>query len=73
MRTSAALTCDPDGMGKERVEVYRDAAGEFRWRRIAGNGEPVSESGEGYVNHEWALGQAEALNDGVEVVDLTSN
>lgn len=60
-------------MGAEKVEVYRDDAGEFRWRRLAGNGEPVSESGEGYVNHEWAVAQAAALNEGVTVVDLTGN
>ena len=29
-------------------EIYRDAAGEWRWRLVAGNGRIVADSGEGY-------------------------
>lgn len=29
-------------------ELYRDAAGEWRWRLVAENGEPIADSGEGY-------------------------
>jgi len=47
----------------ERIEVYKDMAGEWRWRRIAGNGLNIANSSEGYKNlthclemaqHEWA-------------------
>ena len=50
-----------------RVEVYRDEAGEYRWRGLAANGEPVSQSGEGYVNRSWAKRQAAALNAGARI------
>ena len=32
-----------------RFEIFRDAAGEYRWRLVAGNGEKVADSGEGYT------------------------
>lgn len=34
------------------VEVYRDKAGEWRWRRVSSNGDIVADSGEGYVHRE---------------------
>lgn len=43
------------------VEIYRDAAGEYRWRAKAGNGETVADSGEGYVDHHGAGRAALAL------------
>lgn len=46
----------------DKVTVYQDAAGEFRWRRQSENGQVVSGSGEGYESHSWARQQAEALN-----------
>lgn len=36
------------------VEVYLDTAGEWRWRRRAGNGRIVADSGEGYVDRDNA-------------------
>lgn len=33
-----------------RFETYQDAAGEWRWRAIAINGNIVANSGEGYKN-----------------------
>ena len=50
-----------------RVEVYRDARGEYRWRGIASNGQHVTESGEGYVNRSFAKKQAAALNAGARI------
>ena len=42
------------------VHVYRDKAGEYRWRRIApGNGETVADSGEGYTRKGDATEAAE--------------
>ena len=32
-----------------KFEVYEDSAGEWRWRGIAGNGEIIADSGEGYA------------------------
>jgi uncharacterized protein YegP (UPF0339 family) len=38
-----------------KTEVYRDKAGDWRWRRIASNGEIVADSGEGYSRKFDAL------------------
>jgi uncharacterized protein YegP (UPF0339 family) len=43
------------------VEVYEDAAGEWRWRAKADNGETVADSGEGYINRGDCLQIAKAL------------
>ena len=37
-----------------RFEVYRDKAGEYRWRLLAANGQIVADSGEGYTRREDA-------------------
>lgn len=34
--------------GGPEVEFYRDDAGEWRWRAVAGNGETIADSAEGY-------------------------
>ncbi len=31
-----------------RVEIYRDKAGQWRWRAVARNGRILADSGEGY-------------------------
>lgn len=33
-----------------RFEIYKDAAGQYRWRLVAANGRKVADSGEGYHN-----------------------
>lgn len=40
------------------VTVYRDDAGEWRWHAKSGNGEIVSESGEGYTEKGHAIDAA---------------
>ena len=35
-----------------RFEIYRDASGEWRWRAVAGNGQIVADSSEGY-KRKW--------------------
>lgn len=35
-----------------RIELYRDDSGDWRWRALAGNGEIVAVSGEGYRNRQ---------------------
>lgn len=50
----------------DRVDLYRDDAGEWRWRRWSSS-DKVSESGEGYTHKADARAQAERLNPGVEI------
>jgi uncharacterized protein YegP (UPF0339 family) len=40
---------------KHKIEVYKDDAGEWRWRMMSGNGRIVAESGEGYKERRKAL------------------
>lgn len=51
----------------EHVELYRDDAGEHRWRLVAANGEIIADSGEGYVNRGDCLEMAERINPGIEI------
>lgn len=44
------------------VTVYKDEAGEWRWRRQSANGEIVSTSGEGYGGKSHAERMAFELN-----------
>ena len=37
-----------------RFEVYRDKAGEYRWRLLSSNGQLTADSGEGYTRREDA-------------------
>lgn len=45
----------------DKVEFYRDAAGEWRWRFVRKNGEPMADSGEGYQNKVDCVAAAEYL------------
>jgi len=51
----------------EKVELYRDAKGFWRWRRKAANGEIVADSAEGYWNRSDCLKMAESVNEGVPI------
>lgn len=45
--------------GVAYFKIYRDAAGEYRWRFVARNGEKIAVSSEGYKNKsdcEYAIG-----------------
>lgn len=48
----------------DTVEFYKDASGEWRWRRKAANGKLVADGGEGYVNLGDCQEQAERINKG---------
>ena len=37
---------------KATFEVFRDSAGEWRWRLVASNGNIIADSGEGYTKRE---------------------
>lgn len=41
-------------MNRPRFVVYRDTAGDWRWRLVAANGRTVADSGEGYASRRGA-------------------
>lgn len=54
-----ALSHDP--AARRTFQVYRDAAGEWRWRLLAGNSQLIAASGEGYRHKQDCL-------NGIELV-----
>jgi uncharacterized protein YegP (UPF0339 family) len=53
----------------DKTVIYQDKAGEWRWKRIAGNGEIIADSGEGYTrlsDAERAASRAFLAPDGPE-------
>lgn len=46
-----------------RLKLFRDTAGEWRWHVVAGNGEIIADSAEGYKNRQDALDMAKLLLD----------
>jgi len=57
-----------------RFELYRDSAGEWRWRLRARNGEVVAESGEGYKRREDCEHGINLVRQSTEakIVDMTT-
>lgn len=56
--------------------MFEDKAGEFRWRRRAGNSKIISTSGEGYTRKRDALRGLELANSDMEFcrfIDLTTD
>lgn len=53
-----------------RIEVYRDASGEYRWRRRSFNG-AITAEGESHKRKWNAKRAAHKLFPGDQVVDLT--
>ena len=51
------LSCTDSNFDK--WEIYKDKAGEWRWRRTASNGKTVGASSEGYVNHSDCIANAQ--------------
>jgi uncharacterized protein YegP (UPF0339 family) len=51
-----------------KVIVYKDEAGEFRWKLKAEDGEIISDSAQGYHHKGYAISMAEKLNPGAELV-----
>jgi uncharacterized protein YegP (UPF0339 family) len=55
-------------MSADKVVVYRDDAGEWRWKREnTGNHEVDGVSGESFDSHNNAVRAAENANPGVEI------
>lgn len=44
-------------MNRTKVVVYPDRAGKWRWRLVAGNGQIIADSGEGY-SRRWSAWRA---------------
>lgn len=49
-------------MGEHKLRVYRDRDDRWRWSRVAGNGEIVADSGEGYEHRVDCLDSMVAVN-----------
>lgn len=47
-----------------KFEIYRDKAGEWRWRMVCRNGRVVADSGEGYTRRRDARRAAEMVIGG---------
>ncbi|MFB6194540.1 MAG: HVO_2922 family protein [Haloplanus sp.] len=45
---------DVSGMDGAAFEIYEDAAGEWRWRLVAANGNIIADSGQGYASKAGA-------------------
>ena len=45
----------------DKTIVYQDKSGEWRWRRVAPNGEIIADSSEGYVSMSNAERAAERV------------
>jgi uncharacterized protein YegP (UPF0339 family) len=50
-------------MAKTKFEIYKDAKGNYRWRLLAQNGEPVASSGEGFSEKRTAMNAVKKLKD----------
>lgn len=43
------------------LKIYRDRAGKWRWRLVAGNGKIVADSGQGYSRRDHVVSAVIAL------------
>jgi uncharacterized protein YegP (UPF0339 family) len=57
-------------MSRQTFEVYEDAAGEWRWRLVAANGNIVADSGEGYSSKQGAKRGIESVRTGAPEADV---
>jgi uncharacterized protein YegP (UPF0339 family) len=48
----------------DKLQVFQDEAGEWRWRKRAPNGEIIAVSGEGFVDKGGAARAAARANSG---------
>jgi len=44
-------------------ELYRDKAGEYRWRLVHENGNIIADSGQGYTNKADAINGIESVKE----------
>ena len=62
----AAVPATPANAAEEAkstatFEVYKDKAGEFRWRLKAGNGQNIASSGEGYAEKRSCMAAIDSV------------
>jgi uncharacterized protein YegP (UPF0339 family) len=62
----ADALCDQPA-ARRTFQVYTDAAGEWRWRLVAGNGRIIADSGEGYRDRPDCLHGIELVKDSKDV------
>lgn len=58
-----------------RFEIYKDKAGQFRWRLVAANGRIIADSAESYWNKGDCVSAVSAIKAGAAaapVIDTTS-
>jgi uncharacterized protein YegP (UPF0339 family) len=48
----------------QTFELFQDAAGEWRWRLVAPNGNIVADSGEGYASKQGAKRGIRSVKEG---------
>lgn len=53
-----------------RFELFRDAAGEWRWRLVASNEEIIATSGEGYSSKQGAQRCIRSVKRGAPEADV---
>ena len=54
-----------------KFEVYKDKAGEYRWRLVAPNGQSIAASGEGYSSKESCLEGIESVKQHASGAQVT--
>ena len=59
--TPAHAADDASAKSAATFEVYKDKAGEFRWRLKAGNGQNIASSGEGYAEKRGCMAGIESV------------
>jgi len=59
--TPARAADESQAKSSATFEVYKDKAGEFRWRLKAGNGQNIASSGEGYSEKRGCLAGIESV------------
>ena len=68
----AVTTEDSSASGKRtsRFEVYRDRAGEWRWRLVHWNGNILADSGEGYASRSNAVRAVQGVKRAVPDAEI---
>ena len=57
-------------MAKTKFEIYKDNKGNYRWRLLAQNGEPVASSGEGFSEKRTAMNAVKKLKDWANTTNI---
>lgn len=54
-----------------QFEIYKDSAGEWRWRLLALNGKIIGDSAEGYNKRSHAFQMVATIMAGADEADVT--